>query len=214
MEGFIFTTKLGTVGPVVPFKSWITLVVMYFMVSVTNNYALSYHVPMPLHMIFRAGSLMANMLMGMALLGRRYNTTKYMSVLMITIGIATCTVMSATSRVSLKTGKAVFSEDEDKEAAERLMAALEAEQTERFKEMMIGIGLLVFAMLLSARMGVYQVLCLFVLCLLYMILIRKFYTAAMASTPRRLCSTPTLFRYQAFYSLVVISSGLRPSGSM
>ena len=166
MEGFIFTTKLGTVGPVVPFKSWITLVLMYFMVSVTNNYALSYHVPMPLHMIFRAGSLMANMLMGMALLGRRYNTTKYMSVLMITIGIATCTVMSATSRVSLKTGKAVFSEDEDKEAAERLMAALEAEQTERFKEMMIGIGLLVFAMLLSARMGVYQVPCLFVLCLL------------------------------------------------
>ena len=167
MEGFIVTTKLGTVGPVVPFKSWITLVVMYFMVSVTNNYALSYHVPMPLHMIFRAGSLMANMLMGMALLGRRYNTTKYMSVLMITIGIATCTVMSATSRVSLKTGKAVFSEDEDKEAAERLMAALEAEQTERFKEMMIGIGLLVFAMLLSARMGVYQVLCRFVLCLLF-----------------------------------------------
>ena len=75
--------------------------------------------------------------------------------------------MSATSRVSLKTGKAVFSEDEDKEAAERLMAALEAEQTERFKEMMIGIGLLVFAMLLSARMGVYQVLCRFVLCLLF-----------------------------------------------
>jgi len=156
VEGFIFTTKLGTVGPVVPFKSWITLVVMYFMVSVTNNYALSYHVPMPLHMIFRAGSLMANMLMGMVLLGRRYTKTKYASVLMITIGIATCTVMSATSRVSLKTGKAVFSEDGDKEAVEELLAALEAEQSERLKELMFGIGLLVFAMLLSARMGIYQ----------------------------------------------------------
>ena len=158
VEGFIFTTKLGTVGPVVPFKSWITLVVMYFMVSVTNNYALSYHVPMPLHMIFRAGSLMANMLMGMVLLGRRYTTTKYVSVLMITIGIATCTVMSATSRVSLKTGKAVFSEEGDKEAVEELLAALEAEQSERLKELMFGIGLLIFAMLLSARMGIYQVL--------------------------------------------------------
>jgi len=156
VEGFVFTTKLGTVGPVVPFKSWITLVVMYFMVSVTNNYALSYHVPMPLHMIFRAGSLMANMLMGMVLLGRRYTKTKYVSVLMITIGIATCTVMSATSRVSLKTGKAVFSEDGDKEAVEELLAALEAEQSERLKELMFGIGLLVFAMLLSARMGIYQ----------------------------------------------------------
>ena len=113
---------------------------------------------MPLHMIFRAGSLMANMLMGMVLLGRRYTTNKYVSVLMITVGIATCTVMSATSRVSLKTGKAVFSEEGDKEAVEELLAALEAEQSERLKELMFGIGLLVFAMLLSARMGIYQVL--------------------------------------------------------
>jgi hypothetical protein len=39
-------------------------------VSVTNNYALNFHIPMPLHMIFRAGSLMANMIMGIILLGK------------------------------------------------------------------------------------------------------------------------------------------------
>jgi UDP-xylose/UDP-N-acetylglucosamine transporter B4 len=39
-------------------------------VSVTNNYALNFHIPMPLHMIFRAGSLMANMIMGIMLLGK------------------------------------------------------------------------------------------------------------------------------------------------
>ena len=58
----------------------------------------------------------------------------------------------------LEDGKAVFSEEGDKEAVEELMAALEAEQTERLKELMFGIGLLIFAMLLSARMGIYQVL--------------------------------------------------------
>lgn len=157
LEGFIFTTKCGTVGPQVPFSSWIVLVVMYFLVSVTNNYALSYHVPMPLHMIFRAGSLLANMLMGMVLLGKRYKTVKYVSVLIITVGIATCTVMSATSRVSLKSGKAVFSEEgESKQAVEEILAALELEQTERLRELSMGIALLVLAMLMSARMGIYQ----------------------------------------------------------
>lgn len=165
VEGFIFTTKFGTVAPKVPFSSWLVLVIMYFLVSVTNNYALSYHIPMPLHMIFRAGSLMANMLMGMVLLGKRYKTVKYLSVIMITLGIATCTVMSATSRVSLKTGKAVFADPVDlndteaHNAAEvrKLTEALEEEaESLRMKQVMFGIGLLTFALFLSARMGLYQ----------------------------------------------------------
>jgi len=164
LEGFIFTTKFGTVKPKVPFKSWLVLVIMYFLVSVTNNYALSYHIPMPLHMIFRAGSLMANMMMGMVLLGKRYKTVKYVSVVMITLGIATCTVMSATSRVSLKTGKAVFSEpinvndtETITEEVKKLNEALEKEaESVRLNQLMVGIGLLTFALFLSARMGIYQ----------------------------------------------------------
>lgn len=164
VEGFIFTTKFGTVTPKVPFSSWLVLVIMYFLVSVTNNYALSYHIPMPLHMIFRAGSLMANMLMGMVILGKRYKTVKYVSVIMITLGIATCTVMSATSRVSLKTGKAVFEDPanvSDSEAncadEKKLSEALEQEaESVRLKQMMIGISFLTFALFLSARMGIYQ----------------------------------------------------------
>jgi len=164
VEGFVFTTKFGTIKPKVPFNSWLVLVIMYFLVSVTNNYALSYHIPMPLHMIFRAGSLMANMIMGMALLGKRYKKVKYISVVMITIGIATCTVMSATSRVSLKTGKAVFSEpisvngsEKLTEEAKKLNIAMEKEaESLRVNQMMTGIGLLTFALFLSARMGIYQ----------------------------------------------------------
>ena len=41
------------------------------------------------------GSLMANMILGMILLGKRYTPTKYLSVFMISIGIATCTIMSS-----------------------------------------------------------------------------------------------------------------------
>ena len=53
LEGFIFTTKFGTVKPKVPFSAWVMLVIMYFLVSVSNNYALNFDIPMPLHMIFR-----------------------------------------------------------------------------------------------------------------------------------------------------------------
>jgi len=133
LEGLVFTTRFLTVQPKVPYTAWITLVVMFFLVSVSNNYALNFNIPMPLHMIFRAGSLIANMLMGIALLGKRYSVTKYASVLMITAGIVTCTVMSAKGG-----GKADSGEEGD-----MLWLA-------------VGIFLLTFALFLSARMGIYQ----------------------------------------------------------
>ena len=137
-QGFIFTTKCGTVKPKVPFSAWVVLVIMYFMVSVSNNYALNFHIPMPLHMIFRAGSLMANMCMGIVLLGKRYSPLKYLSVIMITLGIVTCTYSSTASRAS----------PEGEEASQ-------SEEDERFWTF-VGIGLLTFALFMSARMGIYQ----------------------------------------------------------
>ena len=76
IEGFVITTKFGTVPPKVPFSAWLVLVVMYFLVSVTNNYALSFNIPMPLHMVFRAGSLIVNMVMGICILGKKYDRVK------------------------------------------------------------------------------------------------------------------------------------------
>lgn len=142
IEGLVFTTRFLTVKPEVPFSSWIILVIMYFLVSVSNNYALNFNIPMPLHMIFRAGSLMANMMMGIALLGKRYNVTKYLSVLMITLGITVCTIMSAKSSPKVDSSKT------DSENA------TQAEEDKFW--LIIGISLLTFALFMSARMGIYQ----------------------------------------------------------
>lgn len=94
---------------------------MFFVVSVCNNYAFNFNIPMPLHMIFRAvssdqfsdfrdpnnvfflyaqGSLMANMVMGILILKKEYDFLKYLSVILITAGIITCTVISGTDVVS------------------------------------------------------------------------------------------------------------------
>lgn len=85
-------------------------------------------------MIFRAGSLLANMIMGVVLLGKEYTPAKYTSVMMISIGIATCTIMSAqTNQIKHSEGA----------------------ETDNFW-LSIGIGLLTFALFMSARMGIYQ----------------------------------------------------------
>lgn len=73
---------------------------MFFVVSVSNNYALNFNISLPLHMIFRSGSLLANMVLGILILKKKYTTIKYLSVLMISIGICICTIASAQELVS------------------------------------------------------------------------------------------------------------------
>lgn len=136
VEGFIFATNFGKRRPVVPLKHYVTLVVMFFMVSISNNQALSYDISMPLHMIFKSGSLIASMVLGILLLKKRYTSSKYLAVFMITMGILVCTIASVQNRE--KGGSAAKSEGSS------------------FYTKAFGIGLLSFALLLSARMGIYQ----------------------------------------------------------
>lgn len=76
---------------------------------------------------------MANMLLGVVILGKQYSMSKYVSILMITAGIITCTYSSTSS-------KSVEGGDEEKEES----------------WIMVGISLLTFALFMSARMGIYQ----------------------------------------------------------
>nr|CAD7263642.1 unnamed protein product [Timema shepardi] len=70
------------------------LVLMFFIANLCNNYAFNFNIPMPLHMIFRAGSLIANMIMGVVILRKKYAFSKYLSVFMISAGIVICTFVS------------------------------------------------------------------------------------------------------------------------
>ena len=75
IKGFILESKFGAKKPVIPLKyfnfeysienrvtlfiilrKYMSLVIMFFIVSVLNNYALNFNISMPLHMIFRSVS--------------------------------------------------------------------------------------------------------------------------------------------------------------
>ncbi|KAM5172477.1 nucleotide sugar transporter SLC35B4-like isoform 1-T1 [Mantella aurantiaca] len=137
IEGFIFQADFGRKRPAIPLRYYVIMVTMFFTVSVVNNYALNLNISMPLHMIFRSGSLIANMVLGIIILRKRYSFSKYLSIALVSLGIFICTMMSA---------KQVASQP----------AASEEEGFVAFLWWLLGIAALTFALLVSARMGIFQ----------------------------------------------------------
>ncbi|KAI8064782.1 UAA transporter [Gongronella butleri] len=117
--------------PVVPIHRWMILVTLFFIVSVMNNLALGYHISVPLHIIFRSGGLIINMIMGAVLLKKRYSLGQITGVICVTLGVIMATLDNANT-----------SKDDSS-----------ANTTGEF---LTGITLLVVAMVLSAGMGLYQ----------------------------------------------------------
>uniref|UniRef100_A0A8C9ZIV1 Solute carrier family 35 member B4 n=1 Tax=Sander lucioperca TaxID=283035 RepID=A0A8C9ZIV1_SANLU len=151
LEGFIFETNFGRKKPAIPLRNYVIMVTMFFTVSVINNYALNFNIAMPLHMIFRSGSLIANMILGIIILKKRYSASKYLSVALISAGIFICTIIVfcvCLSTHQLLQFKTKF-----------LSKCNEGSEEQGFYALMhwlIGIGMLTFALLMSARMGIFQ----------------------------------------------------------
>lgn len=138
IKGFIFESRFGTKKPKIPLSKYLNLVVMFFIVSVLNNYALNFNISMPLHMIFRSGSLIANMVLGIILLNKKYTLREYVSIILITAGIILATLASSKQSYS-KNGELV-----------------ESNELVAFIWWILGIAMLTFALLLSAGMGLIQ----------------------------------------------------------
>nr|DBA31413.1 TPA: hypothetical protein GDO54_007269 [Pyxicephalus adspersus] len=132
IEGFIFEADFGRKRPAIPLRYYAIMVAMFFTVSVVNNYALNLNISMPLHMIFRSGSLIANMILGVMILQKRYSFSKYLSIALVSLGIFICTLMSA------------------KQVAFYFVLLY------IFLVYLTGIAALTFALLVSARMGIFQ----------------------------------------------------------
>ncbi|KAI1710546.1 UAA transporter family domain-containing protein [Ditylenchus destructor] len=138
LEGLIVTTGFFTIPNRIPLRAFIPVVLTFFAVNVINNQALNFHVPVPLHIIFRSGSLLTSLIMNRLLLGRQYTLKKYLSVLAITVGIILCTL--ATSFMQKATESSFTLEEAEK----------------HYKEWVIGIVMLTFALLVSSYLAICQ----------------------------------------------------------
>lgn len=145
IHGFIFTTKCGTKKPNIGLYDYGLLVIMFFLTNVCNNIAFGFNIPVPLHMIFRAGSLVANMFMGIIILGKKYTMSKYLSVAMITLGICISTIVSSGAPKAVCT-----------DCTDDMPNTNTVEEDDYIFRWTIGISLLTLALFVSARMGIYQ----------------------------------------------------------
>ncbi|KAB0801443.1 hypothetical protein PPYR_05797 [Photinus pyralis] len=145
-HGFIFTSKFGRVKRKIRLYDYFVLVFMFFVTNIVNNWAFNFNIPVPLHMIFRAGSLIANMIMGIWILKKKYALSKYLSVAMITLGIIICTLLSSSKQIPKTCSDCPDNVDVEDSHADK----------DHFFWWFIGVLLLTGALLLSARMGIYQ----------------------------------------------------------
>uniref|UniRef100_A0A7S4GH81 Sugar phosphate transporter domain-containing protein n=1 Tax=Eutreptiella gymnastica TaxID=73025 RepID=A0A7S4GH81_9EUGL len=119
----------------IPLNRILCLVALFWGSNVTNNLAFAYNISIPLHTMFRSLSLASSMLLGVVLVGKRYNVLQVLSVVLITLGVFLATYAAS----SADTHKAQDG------AAE-----------ENFDRWLTGIGLLVATVLLSSLNGIVQ----------------------------------------------------------
>ncbi|PWN88717.1 UAA-domain-containing protein, partial [Acaromyces ingoldii] len=121
--------------PAVPVSRWAMQVLLYFASSLLNNSAFAFHVPVPVHIIFRSGGLVVNMALGWLIHRRRYSALQIVSVVAVTGGVIAATLATTPSS----------------EAASSSSTTAVSSLT-----YFSGIGLLVLALVLSSLMGLYQ----------------------------------------------------------
>uniref|UniRef100_A0AAF5PS31 UAA transporter family protein n=2 Tax=Wuchereria bancrofti TaxID=6293 RepID=A0AAF5PS31_WUCBA len=137
LEGLIFTSKFFAVPNKIPIRGYLPTVITFFFVNIINNQALNFHVPVPLHIIFRSGSLLASLIFTKILQGKQYSLRKYLAVLSITVGIIICT-----------TATAHLEKTDEKKAVDSV--------EKHYQEWLIGLTMLTIALLASAYLGICQ----------------------------------------------------------
>lgn len=79
----------------VPLLPYLIQVALFFVLSTLNNAAFAYHIPMTVHIIFRSGGMIVNMVLGRLLAKKRYTFRQVMSVLVVTVGIVLTTLSAS-----------------------------------------------------------------------------------------------------------------------
>lgn len=118
----------------VPLYRWIVQVAFYLSTSLLNNMAFAYDVPMPVHIVFRSGGLVINMILGWLVQKREYTKLQVASVVLVTLGVVSSTLYSTSTKAVADVGAA----------------------TPDAGEYLTGVLLLFSALVLTGLMGLWQ----------------------------------------------------------
>ncbi|KAK0452054.1 UAA transporter [Desarmillaria tabescens] len=83
----------------IPISRYLIQVALFYIISLLNNAAFAYQIPMSVHIIFRSGGLVVSMILGWSVARKKYNIHQVLSVLLVTLGVV-CTTLSASNSSS------------------------------------------------------------------------------------------------------------------
>ncbi|PPQ83639.1 hypothetical protein CVT25_006245 [Psilocybe cyanescens] len=81
----------------VPITAYLIQVALFYLISLLNNAAFAYNIPMAVHIIFRSGGLMISLIFGWLISKKRYTTTQVLSVFLVTLGVIITTLSAQPS---------------------------------------------------------------------------------------------------------------------
>lgn len=79
----------------IPLLPYFIQVALFFVLSTLNNAAFAYHIPMTVHIVFRSGGMIINMILGWMFTKKRYTMQQVASVLVVTAGIIMTTLSAS-----------------------------------------------------------------------------------------------------------------------
>ncbi|KAF9076686.1 UAA transporter [Rhodocollybia butyracea] len=85
----------------IPLMPYLVQVVLFYLVSVLNNAAFAYRIPMAVHIIFRSGGLVVSMALGWLFASKVYTSAQISSVLMVTAGVVLTTLSPSEQSASI-----------------------------------------------------------------------------------------------------------------
>ncbi|KAF5390370.1 hypothetical protein D9757_005285 [Collybiopsis confluens] len=117
----------------IPLTPYLIQVVLFYFVSLLNNAAFAYRIPMAVHIIFRSGGLVIGMILGWIFARQTYTTAQVASVSIVTAGVILTTFSASVSSTNSLS---------DHESTLRIY--------------LTGIGILTLALVLSGFLGLVQ----------------------------------------------------------
>ncbi|CAJ0918636.1 unnamed protein product, partial [Mesorhabditis belari] len=97
-KGILLEKRLFGAPQHIPTRKYWSMVTIFFIVNLCNNYSLYFDVSMPLFIIFKSGSLLANLLLTWIIRRQVYPFSKILAIIVTTIGLAIFTIASSTRK--------------------------------------------------------------------------------------------------------------------
>jgi solute carrier family 35 (UDP-xylose/UDP-N-acetylglucosamine transporter), member B4 len=80
---------------IVPIRHYVFMTMLFFSMSYLNNLAFAFNISQPMHMVFRSANLMVSYIMGKLFFSKSYTLYQFLSVLLLTMGVASATFAEA-----------------------------------------------------------------------------------------------------------------------